>query len=194
MKSLEDFYVHPSNEEFFEDFFTPYLDNLDQTVKRPVGIFLWGDNGTGKTHLMTSLLKEVYEKFPGDKRIMMISAQDIMTLKTANWGNTTDNVNFERFKRAHRCWHLLIEDLGKEYEDNQGISLQALDSLLRTRVQAGLVTHFTSNLSPENLHEKYSRDFKSLVLESTVQRRLRGKDYRVNISKENFEYFKRLKS
>ena len=150
----------------FADNFGRHEDNL----------LLIGHTGTGKTHISTSIAKEVISR---GFDVQYNSIQNII----ADYEN-------ERFRSGYgeresdtakytECDLLIIDDLGTEFINSFTVS--TLYNLINTRQNKGLSTIISTNLSAEELGSKY---------EARVYSRIIGCDYKVlRFEGENYRIF-----
>lgn len=108
------------------------------------GLYLTGNFGCGKTYLVSATMNELAKK---GKKVAIVYYPDFLrTLKEDfdEFGNT-----FNRIKKTEL---LLLDDIGAETVTNWNRD-EVLGTLLQYRMQQGLPTFFTSNLTIEELEE-----------------------------------------
>lgn len=146
--------------------------NLDQ-IKRD-GLFLWGDAGTGKTHLGTAIYRQL---LPGDPtlRTRWITVPLLLydlrkTMGSHEWNEQTV---IEYYSKAYL---VLLDDLGAEkVSDWTG---QAVYLILSERINSVRPTIVTSNLDL-NAIDKYDPRLASR-LGGMVCQKMHGKDRRLS--------------
>lgn len=154
-----------------------YAERVQAYAARGLGLFLYGTgNGTGKTLIATLLLKRfIAQGLSG----YWTTFNQLIDSYTATWRDAEERDWFERNVRNTQV--LVLDDIGKEAAGRKNTVDAAIDSLLRTRVQNGLVTIATSNYSPldQRWNERYTRALGSLFAESCIPVEFGdGKDWR----------------
>ena len=149
----------------FADGFARHHDNL----------FLIGSTGTGKTHISTAIAKTVISQ---GFDVLYDSAQNIIS-----------DYETDRFKSGYgmveqisgkytECDLLIIDDLGTEFINQFSISV--LYNLLNTRINKGLSTIISTNLSTTELAGKYEgRIYSRMVGADYTVLRFEGNDHRI---------------
>jgi DNA replication protein DnaC len=149
-----------------------YAENFGRGGKN---LLLVGPTGTGKTHISTAIAKVLIEK---GVELIYDSTQNIVSA-------------FERdkFKSGYapfdpestkylECELLILDDLGTEFISQFTVS--CLYNLLNTRINKGLATIISTNLSPDALSQKYEDRIYSRIIGSDSRILLfGGKDRRV---------------
>ena len=139
-------------------------------------LLLVGKTGTGKTHLSTAIAKTVIEK---GYSVLYDSTQNILSAFEADKfrsGWAPYEPKADKYLEADL---LILDDLGAEFSNQFTVS--CLYNLLNTRQNRGLSTVISTNLSPEELSEKYEdRIFSRLVGQDSVILLFVGRDYRIN--------------
>ena len=126
-----------------------FLDNYESRVGMK-GLYLTGNFGCGKTYLISAALNELAKK---DHQIAIIYYPEFLrSLKESFGDQETYN---EKFKLIKRVEILLIDDIGAETMTEWSRD-EVLGTILQYRMQEGLTTFFTSNLSIKDLEEHFS--------------------------------------
>lgn len=129
---------------------TEYLSKIGQCVKQGIGLFLWGENSTGKTYVTAALCKHVWSEY----RVSAFCTT-AAELKEC-WIQDREVADGEKFtQRIERVRFLVIDDLGKEYRAASGFAENKFSALLRTRARDKLTTVVTTNLTPAEFKEVY---------------------------------------
>ena len=130
--------------KWLKDFF----DNYDG-IKKMKGLYLHGSFGSGKTYLIYALLNELKMK----KRIDYIAIYYPEVLRTLkeDWDSFQDNM-----ASYQNVPILLIDDIGAESVSEWSRD-EVLGTILQARMNNGLTTFFTSNLSIQELEEHLSK-------------------------------------
>lgn len=120
------------------------------------GLMLLGVPGCGKTTRMEAMA-ELFG-FP-----VLRAADMVQKVSLASYNGTVKDIcNFPRFGNVSnpRCYDLVIDDLGIEppVVNNFGTRHDYMEEVLAERYEAmrrGAVTHFSSNLTAEQIKERY---------------------------------------
>lgn len=128
-----------------------FYDNYDVTKKNK-GLYLHGTFGSGKTFLIAALLNELKEN-KNVKYELIYFPELLRSLK--------DDFSFldSKVRYYSNIEILVIDDIGAEKVSDWGRD-EVLGTILQYRMNNGLTTFFTSNLSIEELekHLSYSKD------------------------------------
>lgn len=148
-------------------------------VSRGMGLYLWGEMGTGKTMLATMVLKELVKR---GMRCYSITVDGLIDEFTKGWASDEDKRWYER--KIKFCDVLLLDDLGKE--GNRGsLPRSTFNNLLRARVQGGRPTLITSNIDPTQLGLAYGASSLELLYESSLDEHFSGESVRKVIHDRN---------
>ena len=124
-----------------------------------------GTTGTGKTHLSTAIAKEVISK---GYDVLYDSAQNIISEFENDRFHSGYGQTEQGARKYMECDLLIIDDLGTEFVNQFTIS--CLYNLINTRLNKGLCTIISTNLSPSEMSGKY---------EGRIISRIIGSDYRI---------------
>ena len=124
-----------------------YYDNFDP-FKSSKGLYLHGNFGTGKTYLIAALLNEIRNKFGVSTEIVYVP-ELLRKLK--------ENLNLvgDRLYELEKVDLLLLDDIGAEKVTEWGRD-EILGTILQTRMNSGMPTFFTSNLTISELERTLS--------------------------------------
>lgn len=126
-----------------------FLDNYQPRTGMK-GLYLNGNFGCGKTYLVSAALNELAKK---DKKIAIIYYPEFLrSLKESFGDSETYNEKFRLIKNVEL---LLIDDIGAETMTEWSRD-EVLGTILQYRMQEGLTTFFTSNLTIKDLEEHFS--------------------------------------
>ena len=128
-------------------------------------LLLIGSTGTGKTHLSTSIAKEVISR---GFDVLYDSAQNIITAFENDRFKSGYGQKERESEKYFECELLIIDDLGTEFINQFTVS--TLYNLINTRQNRGVSTIISTNLSAEELGAKY---------EGRIYSRIIGCDYKV---------------
>ena len=145
--SFKDIYVDDKNRIEVIKYLKSYYDNF---FKKPLkGLYLSGNFGSGKTYLIAALFNELAKK--GVKSAIIYFPEFLRSLKEGFENNTYQ----EKFNYIKKIPLLLLDDIGAE-----GVTTwsrdEILGSILQYRMEEGLPTFFTSNLTVKELDEQLS--------------------------------------
>ena len=168
-----------------------YLKNADDALKKGVGLYLWGSNGTGKTHLMNCAFMELINK---GYKVRVYSMDEIVDKFTSSW--YSDGEKYDLNNTLRNIDFLAIDEFGKNVDkDGNPVYLpdlvkRVMESVIRFRVQMNKPIWFASNTDPKYVKEVFSEDTASLLREAVVPVCVKGGDYRKVIAKDNKEMFR----
>ena len=151
-------------------------------------LYLWGSNGTGKSHLMNCAFKNMIAK---GCKVRIYTMDEIVTMFTSSWYSDEDRHALDNILR--NVDFLGIDEFGKNVDkDGKPIYLpdlvrRVMESVIRYRVQTQKPLWITSNTDPKFVSEVFSEDIASLLNEAVIAVCVRGSDYRKRIQKENKE-------
>lgn len=126
-----------------------FLDNY-QTGNSTKGLYLTGNFGCGKTYLISACLNELAKK--NHKIAIIYYPEFLRSLKESFGDNEEYNNKFNFIKKIEL---LLIDDIGAETMTEWSRD-EVLGTILQYRMQEGLTTFFTSNLTIKDLEEHFS--------------------------------------
>lgn len=153
------------------DVMADYWQNSLYYVARGFGLMLHGGNGTGKTMLSSLLLKRLLTYGRGVDGYFT-TFTDLLDRYAGGWTDKDLAAWFER--RIVNAEVLVIDDIGKEYSGRLSMSSNALDTVLRTRVQHDRPTIFTTNMSISEFRKTYSGSTWSLLSEKVLPYEIKG--------------------
>ena len=120
------------------------------------GIYLTGNFGCGKTYLISAALNELAKK---DHKIAIIYYPELLRSLKESFSDP-ENYN-EKFKLLKNVEVLLIDDIGAETMTEWSRD-EVLGNILQHRMQEGLTTFFTSNLTIKELEEHFGVSAKGI--------------------------------
>lgn len=157
------------------DFCTEYAKTFDTSSP---SVFMQGETGLGKTHLSLAIAGEVISK---GYNVLYNSAQNIFNeLQRERFGKTETNGAFEAM--VLECDLLIIDDLGAEFSTQ--FTNAALYNIINTRINTGLPTIISSNLSLSEIENLYTKRISSRLIGEYTSLYFTGKDVR-QIKREN---------
>lgn len=163
--------------------FQKYIKNITKVYEKGIGLFLFGDSGSGKTCSSSILLKEII-KAGYSARFTMLS--EIITVFAEGWYDTEKRIEF--IESICEVDFLIIDDVGREFRSiKSDLNRAAFDSVFRGRANDNLPTIITSNynfleekdsVDEINLAREYGHNLISLFKEHLIECPLIGFDFR----------------
>ncbi|MDO4198817.1 MAG: ATP-binding protein [Erysipelotrichaceae bacterium] len=147
--------------------------------KSNIGLYVYGDMGTGKTYLSIALANSLIKN---GKKVAFVKVSDFFnTMKSYFSADNTVSLINKTINDLKRCEYLFLDDIGAE-SVSEFVRDDVLLRILEYRMEHNLCTVFTSNLKKEELqkHYQYDRKEKSNLMKS---RRLME---RIDILTEDF--------
>lgn len=144
------------------------------------GIFLTGPNGTGKTHLAVSILRETLLRYTDSCRFIKIPPL-LFEVKQAFKSNFYDSEDL-LIKRFLNYDLLILDEIGVEKVTPW--ALQTLYLIIDGRSSHLKKTIFTSNLTLQDIEDNLDARFASRIVEMCKVVKVDGEDYRL-LSKKN---------
>lgn len=135
----------------------------------------YGTVGTGKSFLSSCIAKELIEQ--GKLVIYFSSAQLFETLSRSTFDRNSEEAASGIYEDIYECDLLIIDDLGTELT-NAFVSSQ-LFSCLNNRHLRRKSTIITTNLSLEELRDRYSDRIFSRITSNYGMCKLTGRDIRI---------------
>lgn len=157
------------------DVVTDYLDNAWEYIVRGMGLMFYGPVGTGKTLLMTLVLKELVK---ADYDCYDATFAAAVENFTATWGNKHDEQKAVFARRFMRSRVLGLDDLGKEGKTSNRLPQTTFDYILRTRVDNNRPSILTTNMTGNELVHGYGAAVLSLLVEQSIEVEMLGGDFR----------------
>lgn len=151
------------------DFCKYYSASFDTSSQ---SVFMHGMTGLGKTHLSLAITGEVIKK---GYNVIYNSAQNIFNeLEKERFGKTNTNGAYEAM--VLECDLLVIDDLGAEFPTS--FTKAALYNIINTRMNSGLPTIISTNLSLTEIEALYTQRISSRIIGEYVLLMFDGKDIR----------------
>lgn len=145
----------------------------------PMGVYLWGAVGNGKTTLAFCLLKR--ELWRGQTGLFM-SVPRWLSDKAASYGSEARASAELLEQRAERVGLLVLDDIGAEAPTDK--AHQQIFGIIDSRLNNRRPTIYTSNLRPSRLDQHVGQRIASRVLGGAQLIRVNGPDFRNLAAKE----------
>ena len=151
------------------NFCKEYAGDFDEDSEN---LLMCGETGLGKTHLSLAIAGEAIRK---GYNVIYNSAQNIFNeLEKEHFGKGVTSGQFEAM--VLECDLLLIDDLGAEFSTQ--FTNAALYNIINTRINQSLPTIISTNLTFEELEDKYTRRISSRLIGDYTQLKFFGSDVR----------------
>lgn len=159
-------------------FCSDYISKVKAFKENNVGMCLLGANGIGKTTSVSLLFKDLVKL--GYKPYFTTYQKLVSMLGDSFYDGSIKKRYNEKILQSP---FLAIDDCGKELSNR--LTQNAIDNVLRERVQASRPTFMTSNLTEGELYKEYGRSSFSLIVESSVIFRMDDvRDRRASVKKK----------
>ncbi|HOA84199.1 MAG TPA: ATP-binding protein [Thermodesulfovibrio thiophilus] len=169
--SLENFEPREGVREAWEKV-KQYIENLEENLKTGHSLFLFGDVGTGKSHLAFSIYNEAKNKHFS---VVFNTVSNIMNRLDKTF--TNKEAEFDLLELLKIADLLVLDDLGVEVENQR--SKERLHEIIAGRYNGRKATIITTNLKTQSEIIQWlgARIFDRL-LETSTFIRFSGKSYR----------------
>ncbi len=146
--------------------------SADFSEKSP-SLFMHGATGLGKTHLSLAIANEVINKGYG-----------VIYGSSPNLFGQLEKEHFSRQNPNERTFEqevlesdlLIIDDLGVEFSSQFTVS--CIYNIINSRMLSGKPTIISTNLTPEELEDKYTQRITSRIIGSFISLKFIGRDIR----------------
>lgn len=157
-----------------------YVLNFDNNFKSCKGMYIFGNQGVGKTTLATLIAKYVAFKKNPNKINRRYQAAFSTFDNLIIWNKNTYNVDMqEKLKKFISNADLaVIDDIGSEIVTPETTAL--LNRIIRKRQNNNLPTIITSNLTLSEIQQKYGDGIKDFISQSFNQTPVTGENIRAN--------------
>lgn len=158
-----------------------YFNHLSGYLDAGIGMFLWSHSGgTGKSLILNLIIKQIVAL---GEQGYFATMTDFMEHHTASWSDEDHRKWFNG--RVRFAKGLGLDDIGKENPNRVKVVDEALDAVVRGRINHALALFISSNLNPEHLGDlgkdfsRYQAGLLSLLNERTIViEMVGGTDYR----------------
>ena len=187
--------ITSNNKQVFESA-KAFVENAKTVITNNIGLYLYGNNSSGKTYLMACICNELVDKgysceFTSIPKLLAESGRNLRENRLSQ-AEIVDNLARKQF--------VFIDDLGKEFlgdrnDYNYNKAERLLLEVLNARYSNGLPTVFTSNYSLDEFIRKFNLD-KAIIerLNEMATRviRLDGENFRQKALQEKNKLAKSL--
>jgi DNA replication protein DnaC len=140
----------------------PYFSQIEKLKNSGRGFYISGPTyGSGKTTLGILFLKKVLSTTRYSA--LFIPCSELVVINAKYMQNHFDKTLDEKIEYIKNVDFLMIDDLGKEFDNNKDWGRNALNSILRYRVAWQKITVFTSNLEIKDLSDIYGGSNQSII-------------------------------
>ena len=159
-----------------------YVRNLEENLKQGKGLFITGNVGAGKTHLIAAMIDYIARMTKRrKKRVLIIFTTSVDMLAEIKYSfdrKIKDNETTEELmNNLENCSLLIIDDLGSEKTTDWANEL--FYKIIDYRYSNLKPVIITTNLTDQELKEKISERLVSRIHEMCKGIKLTGKDYRL---------------
>jgi len=158
-----------------------YLDNWPEFLRAGMGVFVWGSNSVGKTHVAAALCKAVWGRYRVSS--YLVTAEELKECWIDNSIEAHPGSHEFMVERILDVRFLFIDDLAKEYRTESGFAENKLGNLLRRRQKEFKVTSVTTNLSPTQFKGVYGESSFELTKEGMIPCKIEGENMRERVLK-----------
>ncbi len=150
-----------------------YCEKYAQTFsKKSSSILMLGPTGLGKTHLSLAIAKQVIIK---GYQVLYCTAQDILrTIEREHFSREIKED--ETLQTVLNADLLILDDLGAEYQT--AFNSSTIYNIINTRLNFGHPTIISTNLTSQELEERYTERVVSRLLTQYTYLRFIGEDIR----------------
>jgi primosomal protein DnaI len=144
--NIKDIILDGNRKEVIKNIQKFYKDYLDG--KKPKGLYLVGDFGTGKSYIIAALFNSLAKD--GKQSVIVHVPELIREIK-----DSFDKDYSERFEILMNTELLLLDDIGAEYLTPWARD-EVLEPILQHRMDENLTTFFTSNFDFKGLEKHFT--------------------------------------
>lgn len=175
---MKDIYLDDASRKEVISWLTKFIKGYSKD-KKMKGLYLNGNFGCGKTYLVAATFNELSKK--GIKSAIIYWPEFLRSLKAS-----FDDGFKEKFEYIKKVPLLLIDDIGAENVSNWTRD-EILGTILQYRMEEGLTTFFTSNLTYDELESALSltRGKVDSLKATRIMERIKNLTIDINIVGEN---------
>ena len=141
-------------------------------TRKSQGLIMLGKTGLGKTHLSLAIAGTVIDR---GYNVYYGSVPNIMNkLEKEHFGRNPSDENL--LDELCECDLLILDDLGAEFSTQFTVS--CIYNIINSRILSGKPTIISTNLTPNELEDKYTQRITSRIIGSYVSLKFMGRDIR----------------
>lgn len=183
--------ITESNREAYEKC-RNYVKNAQEMISHNIGLYIYGDNSSGKTHLTACICNALL--WQGYRCIHTSLAMILNEIRSSYDGDGIGES--ELIRRLQFCDFAFVDDLGKEFMGKETKwAEKKLFEIINARYNAQKPTIFSSNFRIDELASTLNID-KAIVERinemATRAIKLEGDDFRKSAREEKSEFAKKL--
>ncbi len=173
--SLDYYRQDPGTHRLMQNYFDLCRRYADRFAENNgANLLLCGGTGLGKTHLSTAIAGEVVQK---GFDVLYESAPNLLSAFEAERFGRSLTASVADTARYLTCDLLVIDDLGAEMANN--FTVGVLYNLLNTRIVARRATVISTNLTPDEIRNRYTDRIASRLFGEYTVMRFEGRDIRL---------------
>ena len=154
--------------------FLKYLKNYDIAVDKGLSIGFIGNNGVGKTFLLSELGKEAILR---GYKVIYVTTQDYISYKMVD-----DKYNIGR---VHDADIILLDEIDKPYrKKGSDYVLSSLENFFRNTLPKNKIVNIATNWKEEDIKRELGRSIYSIMLRKMKLLHILGKDKSRDINME----------
>jgi len=158
-----------------------YVQNLEFHLRQGTGLFLWGNNSSGKTWISAALCKLVWGRYRMASYCVPAAILE-EAWRDFNTEVPADSEGIESMaRRVERVRFLVIDDLGKEHQGGARFATSKFTNLLQLRSRSRKTTMVTANMDPQELGNVYGSSMGRLAKECMIPIELSIEDLRQHV-------------
>jgi DNA replication protein DnaC len=154
-----------------------YIQDFDDNFAYGVGITFAGEIGTGKTMLMSYILKELVKQ---GRKVYTVPFEQLINVFGSSYSNDESKLLMEKLMSVEV---LGLDELRSDSRNKSGFLSDALDVLIRHRTSNLLPTLVTTNMTPQQEREEFGKTY-SLLSALNYRLIFTGEDKRGNEIRE----------
>lgn len=164
-----------------------YSQNFKEMKAKKMGLLIYGQPGNGKTYTSAAIANNLISKYTPTICVSINSLLDRIKLNYNRWGNEGEDTIINSLANADL---VVIDDLGTEQLTEWSIS--RIYNIIDSRYRNGLPLIITTNVTLQELEEKYGKRTYDRILEMCIPVLNEGKSIRKDAAREKTKIFKEL--
>lgn len=126
-----------------------FVSDFDSRLKTGAGMLLWGDVGTGKTHMACAIANALRQQL---RPVLYCTALETVMLIKSSWKKSADGLTeYDIYARFGEPELLIIDEIGVQMGSD--FERMVLTSIADIRSRNCLPTIIVSNLPPKEIYE-----------------------------------------